>query len=306
MTTTRFEPRFPQASRPVTIIRAGSARTTLSRIIKEIWEARELVVQITTRDITVRYTQAVMGFAWALLMPMMIVGAGLVFRVVLSTLAGTPVQGSSVASLALKALPWAFFSVALSTGTQSIIASANLIGKVHFPREALPIAAVAAQGVDFLVGVALLTLLLPLLHVPFTLQLLWLPVLMCLLFVFTLGCALVLSCANLFYRDVKYIVQVVLNFGIFATPVFFEPQMLGPTFGAWMMRLPLSPFIQAFDVAVVRSHNLFQPLEIASPKGLIVLWSPWMLLYAVGLSIVALLVGLRVFRRGAGRFAEMA
>ena len=105
-------------------------------------------MQFIQRDLTVRYAQAIMGFAWALLMPILIVGAGLVFRVVLVTLSGTKLDGVSVASLAVKALPWAFFSGGLSIATQSVIANSNLIGKIYFPREALPIATVIAQCTD--------------------------------------------------------------------------------------------------------------------------------------------------------------
>ena len=276
------------------------------QILTEIWGARELVTQFIMRDITVRYTQAFMGFAWALLMPLLIVGAGLIFRIALSTLSGTTVQGASVASLALKSLPWAFFSAAISQATQSIIASASLIGKVYFPRESLPIASVMAQGVDLLVGALAVGVILPFLGVHLSWAMLWVPVLMMLLLVFTIGCSLVLSCANLFYRDVKYIVQVVLNFGVFATPVFFEPQMLGPVYGAIMLRLPLSPFIQGIDIAMIHGHSLLDTLQLETHRGIVTVWSPWMLLYAFALAFGTLAIGLRVFRRGAGRFAEMA
>ncbi|MBC8088134.1 MAG: ABC transporter permease [Phycisphaerae bacterium] len=281
-------------------------RVSIARIVAELWDARDLVVQFILRDITVRYTQAVMGFAWALLMPMLIVGAGLVFRIVISNLSGTESQTSGIASLLVKALPWSFFSVALSTATQSILAYANLIGKVKFPRESLPLASVVGQGTDLAVGTIFVALLMPFLGFSLTWNILWAIPLLGLLITFTVGCGLILSCANLFYRDVKYIVQVLLNFGVFATPVFFEPQMLGPKFGAIMMSLPLSPFIQGIDVAVVRGHNLLRPLSLPGSKGMVEVWSPWMLGYAAALSVVALYVGLRIFRRGSAQFAEMA
>src|SRR5439155_10817403 len=101
---------------------------------------------------------------------------------------------------------------------------------------------------------------------------LWAVLMLVLLVVFTTGCGLLLSCANLFFRDVKYIVQVVLNFGVFATPVFFEPQMLGAKGAAVMLALPLSPFIQALDLAIVRGHNLLRPLTLETPKGPIAVW----------------------------------
>jgi len=238
---------------PVAFVRR---RQSVAAIIAEVWDARDLVMQFVIRDVTIRYTQAVMGFAWALLMPLLIVGAGMMFKVVVATLSNTPLEGSSIASLAAKALPWAFFAGAISTATQSIIGNANLIGKVYFPRESLPLATVLAQSPDLVVGLVLLTIILPFIGVSLSWAALWVVLVIVLLMTFTVGFALLLSCANLFYRDVKYIVQVVLNFGVFATPVFFEPQMLGRKGAAIMLALPLSPFVQAMDMAMVRGHSL--------------------------------------------------
>jgi len=288
---------------PVAFVRR---RQSVAAIIAEVWDARDLVMQFVIRDVTIRYTQAVMGFAWALLMPLLIVGAGMMFKVVVATLSNTPLEGSSIASLAAKALPWAFFAGAISTATQSIIGNANLIGKVYFPRESLPLATVLAQSPDLVVGLVLLTIILPFIGVSLSWAALWVVIVIVLLMTFTVGFALLLSCANLFYRDVKYIVQVVLNFGVFATPVFFEPQMLGRKGAAIMLALPLSPFVQAMDMAMVRGHSLLQTVTATTAKGPIVVWAPWMLGYAAASAVVLLFIGMLVFRSGSSRFAEMA
>ena len=272
----------------------------------ELWESRDLVAQFTLRDITIRYAQAIMGFAWALVMPMLIVGAGLVFRVVLSTLTNTPIEGASIAGLAVKAVPWVFFAGGLTTATQSLLAHANLIGKVYFTRESIPVASVLAQTPDLIVSLLVVLVVLPIAGAPMHLTAPWGLVLLALLVVFTTGWALLLSCANLFYRDVKYILQVALNFGVFATPVFFEPQMLGQKGAAIMLALPLSPFIQGMDVAVVRGRSLLDSLVLPSPKGDVLVWAPWMLAYAVALALLVFILGLIVFRRTSGKFAEMA
>ena len=288
---------------PVAFVRR---RQSVAAIIAEVWDARDLVMQFVIRDVTIRYTQAVMGFAWALLMPLLIVGASMMFKVVVATLSNTPLEGSSIASLAAKALPWAFFAGAISTATQSIIGNANLIGKVYFPRESLPLATVLAQSPDLVVGLVLLTIILPFIGVSLSWAALWVVVMILLLMTFTVGFALLLSCANLFYRDVKYIVQVVLNFGVFATPVFFEPQMLGRKGAAIMLALPLSPFVQAMDMAMVRGHSLLQTVTATTAKGPIVVWAPWMLGYAAASAVVLLFIGMLIFRSGSSRFAEMA
>lgn len=285
---------------------AARRRVSLVMIIRELWASRDLVVQFMLRDITIRYAQAVMGFAWALVMPLLIVGAGLVFRVVLSTLSSSPIEGTSVASLAAKAVPWAFFSGGLTQATQSLLAQANLIGKVYFPRESIPVASVFAQAPDLIVSLVVVLIVLPIVGVPLQATTLWALLVLVFLVVFTIGWALILSCANLFFRDIKYILQIALNFGVFATPVFFEPQMLGPKGAAIMLALPLSPFIQGMDVAAVRGRSLLEPLVLHSTKGPVTVWAPWMLAYIVALSFGLLFIGLRVFRRTSSRFAEIA
>lgn len=281
-------------------------KTSLTGIISDVWSARYLLLQFAKRDLTVRYSQAIMGFAWALLMPILIVCSGLMFRLVVAMLSGEPIEGAGAASLAVKALPWAFFSGSISVAVQAIVAHANLIGKVYFPRETLPAASVLAQGVDTMVAAIAVMIALPFLGASMHASMLWAPILVLFLVLFTIGAALLLSCANLFFRDVKYIVQLLLNFGIFATPVFFEPQMLGPKGARLMLALPWSPFIQGLDLAVVRGHNLLDVLVVESAKGPVVVWSPNLLLYAAVVSIVTLLLGLRIFRTASSRFAELA
>jgi ABC-type polysaccharide/polyol phosphate export permease len=288
---------------PIAFVRQ---RHSVVSIVRELWDARDLVIQFVQRDLTIRYTQAVMGLAWALLMPLLLIGAGMMFRVVLATLSNTSLSGVSVASLAAKSLPWAFFSAALSAATMSIIGHSSLIGKVYFAREALPLATILSQSPDLIIGLVILTVVLPFVGVSLTWPALWIVIMMILLLIFTVGCALLLSCANLFYRDVKYIVQIALNFGVFATPVFFEPQMLGRKGAAFILALPLSPFIQAMDVALIHGHNLLTSDTVVTAKGPVVVWAPWMLGYAAGSAILLVTVGLLIFRRASTRFAEMA
>jgi lipopolysaccharide transport system permease protein len=301
---TSTSPTVDQIAPPPTV--GVRRRTSLTSIIGELWESRDLVVQFMLRDITIRYAQAVMGFAWALVMPLLIVGAGLIFRVVLSTLSNSPIEGSSVASLAAKAVPWAFFSGALTQATQSLLAHANLIGKVYFPRESIPVASVFSQAPDLIVSLVVVLVVLPIVGVPLRAATLWGLLMLVLLVIFTIGWALILSCANLFFRDVKYILQVALNFGVFATPVFFEPQMLGKKGAVIMLALPLSPFIQAMDVAVVRGKSLLEPLVLHTPKGPVAVWEPWLLAYVTAFTLAVFCAGLLIFRRASGRFAEMA
>ena len=150
-----------------------------------------------------------------------------------------------------------------------------------------------------------LAAVLPFLGITFSLQLLWVPVIVLLLLIFTAGICISLSCANLFFRDVKYIVQVLLMFGIFFTPVFFEPEMFGST-GSWMLMLnPLSPFLEGLRLSMVEGHNLIAPMWTAADKQVII-WSPWYLLYGLASSVGIFLMSTVIFHRLEPVFAEYA
>jgi len=276
-------------------------------MVTELWQYRHLIYQFARRDIVLRYKQAVMGFLWAVFMPLLIVASGFLVRFAVAQSSGSSLGGSSVAGIAVKSIAWAFFVGTLGFATTSLTGAMNLVSKVYFPREVLPLSATIGQMFDFTVGAVALLFILPFLHVGVSLQLLWLPVLLVLLFTFTLGVALFASCGNLFYRDVKYIVQVLLTFGIFFTPVFFEPAMLGPK-AAWIVMLnPLAPILEGLRLAVVEQHNLLQPLMTHTPKGVLVqAWSPWSLLYSAAWALGGLALSALLFHRLESAFAERA
>ncbi len=275
--------------------------------VDELWAYRELVYQLTLRDIRIRYKQAVMGFAWAILMPALIIGAGALVRYAMAYLSGGEIQVMAIAGMAVKALPWAFFVGAIGFATGSLVSNRPLLTKIYFPREVLPVSSTLAQTFDSGLGTIVLILILPLLGVTYGWTTLWAPYLMIVLFTFTLGAALLLGCANLFFRDVKYIVQVLLTFGIFFTPVFFEPSMFGPTGSAIMMLNPLAPILEGMRLSVVEHHNLFRVLtETGADGSVLVVWRPWYLAYGSGIAIFMLLSGALIFHRFERVFAEYA
>ncbi len=267
---------------------------------------RELLFQLAGRDIKLRYKQAVMGFAWAIFMPILVVMAGLVVRLAMAHVSGRPVVLEGMAGVAVKALPWAFFVGAVGFASNSLIANQALVSKVFFPREVLPLSAVVAQGFDTLIGAVALIIALPFLGAKLSLALLWVAPLALLLFVLTATICLFLACANLFFRDVKYIVQVLLTFGIFFTPVFYEPGLLGERGARLLMLNPMAALLEALRVAVIDGHNLLVPLVGAGPHGAseTVLWAPWYLGYAAAWALGGLAVSLLIFRRLSYLFAE--
>jgi lipopolysaccharide transport system permease protein len=277
----------------------------LATILRDFWQYRELLVQLTRRDIRIRYKQAVMGFGWAVFMPVFVIGAGILVRYAMATLSHTPLRLDSIAGLAVKSLPWSFFVGSLGFAVASLTGNANLVAKIYFPREILPLSVTLAQAFDTSIGAGAVTVLLVVAGVRPAWTLLWLPLLVLFLLCFTLAVGLFVSCANLFFRDVKYIVQVLVTFGIFFTPVFFEPAMFGPSGSKLMMLNPLSPILEGFRLAIVQGHNLLNPLVVANASGLAVAaWTPWYLAYAALWSIGGLLASLVLFHRLEFVFAE--
>ncbi len=279
-------------------------RSALAEIVLDYRSHRDLLYQLTLRDVRLRYKQAVMGFGWAIFMPMLVVLSGLIVRFAMAYYAGTSLVAEDVARMGVKGVAWAFFVGALGFATASLVSNANLVTKVYFPREVLPVSATLAQAVDSAIGSAALAVLLLVLGVRPTLALLWVPVVALLLFLFTTAVSLAVSCANLFFRDIKYIVQVVLTFGIFFTPVLFEPAAFGRR-GALMMLNPLSPLLEGLRLSAVDGHNLLRPLIVISSKGEQVLaWSPWYLAYAALWSIGGLVLASLLFHKLESIFAE--
>src|SRR5688572_6897496 len=157
--------------------RAGGVLADLREIVTDIWQRRDLLYQLARRDVRIRYKQAVMGFAWAIFMPLLVVLAGFLIRLAMATVSGSELQTTTVAGLAVKSLPWAFFVGSIGFAVNSLTGNMNLVTKVYFPREVLPLASIGAQLFDTLIGTAGLLLILPILGVRPSVALLWVPLL---------------------------------------------------------------------------------------------------------------------------------
>jgi lipopolysaccharide transport system permease protein len=175
------------------------------------------------------------------------------------------------------------------------------VTKVYFPRELLPLSTVVTQLVDTSVGAVALALVLPFFGVGLTSGLLWLIPLIVLLVMLTTGIVLLASCANVFFRDAKHLVQLVMSFGIFFTPIFFEAGSFGPRGARLLMLNPLAPILEGLRLSIVEGHNLLHPL-IGSTGTMV--WSPWMLLYAAAWAIGGTIVSAIIFHRAEFKFAE--
>jgi lipopolysaccharide transport system permease protein len=255
--------------------------------LRELYTSRELLVALASREIRARYKQSVMGFLWAILMPVIITGAGLTVRIVAAQLSGHPVTPADIGGIGIKALPWAFFVSALRFGTNSLASNSNMVTKIKFPRLVFPLSSVLSSFADMIVATPLLLVLLPFAGARITPELLWVPLLMALLVLFTAGLAVLCSAANLFFRDVKYLVEVVLTFAIFFTPVLYNSSMAG-RYQPVLLLNPVADFLEGLnDVVMLGRHPDLGWLAYATLVTLILCWT-----------------ALSIFRRLEPRFAE--
>jgi homopolymeric O-antigen transport system permease protein len=255
--------------------------------IRELWSRRDLLMIMSWREIKVKYKQSVMGILWAVLMPIAIVGSGVIVRYALATVQGKPLESADILAVAVKATPWAFFVNALRFGTTSLINSAHLVTKVYLPRLIFPLASITSQLLDFAISSAVITLLLALAGAGVSVQLLWLPLLIGALIAFATSLAIIASAASLFFRDVKFLVDVFLTFAIFFTPVYYDPSLFGK-YAPLLLINPVSPLLEGIANVVIRH----QPPPL--------LWVS----YSLGVSIVLLLASVTWFKKLEPFFAE--
>lgn len=224
---------------PELIIEAGR---TEKQYWKDIWRYRELFYTLAWRDISVRYKQTVIGIAWALIQPFLTM---VVFTIVFGKLAKLPSQGVPYPILVFAGmLPWQFFSNSLNSSSQSLIANANLISKVYFPRLVVPISAVVTSFVDFMVsGMILLGLMAWYNFVP-SWRIITLPFFIAIAFAAAMGAGLWLASLNVEYRDFRYIVPFIVQFGLYISPVGFSSNVVP---AQWRFIYSLNPMVGVID-----------------------------------------------------------
>jgi ABC-type polysaccharide/polyol phosphate export permease len=194
-----------------------------------------------------------MGFMWAILMPLLIVLVGVLVRYAYALSSNMPLQTADIASVAIRSVPWAFTVSAIRMATNCLISNPSLVTKIYFPKEIFPLAAVAACLFDLVIASVPLAILVAVGGAQATMQLLWLPVLLLVLLSIVSGVYFFVSAASLFLRDVKYLVEVALTFGIFVTPVFFNAAMFGK-YGVLMMANPVAPVLEGLEATVLRGE----------------------------------------------------
>jgi lipopolysaccharide transport system permease protein len=268
------------------VIEAGRAER---HYWQDLWRYRELFSVLAWRDITVRYKQTVIGAAWALIRPFLMM---VVFTLIFSKLAKLPSDGSAPYALMVFAgmLPWSFFATALSEASMSLIGNANLISKVYFPRLIVPMAAVMVAFIDFLISFAILVALMVWYAYLPGWQILLLPVFTAIAFTTSFGIGVWITALNVKYRDFRYVIPFIVQLGLYVSPVGFSSNVVPDE---WRVLYSLNPMVGVIDG--------FRWCILAGESR--IFWPGFWLSLAV--AAFFLWLGIRQFRRMEKSFADL-
>jgi lipopolysaccharide transport system permease protein len=255
---------------------------------RDLWQYRELFQVLAWRDIAVRYKQTVIGIMWAVIRPLLTMA---ILTVIFGRIAKLPADGVPYPLMVLAGmLPWTFFSTALSDASNSLIVNSNLITKVYFPRLIVPTATVAAAFVDFAISLGLLVVVMVWYHFAPTWRILFLPLLVIIAILASLGPGLWVTALNVKYRDFRYVIPFIVQFGLYVSPVAFSSNIVPLK---WRMLYSLNPLVGVIDG--------FRYCILGRQIGLY--WPGAGLSFAVILAFLWL--GIRQFRKMERTFADL-
>jgi len=254
--------------------------------LKDLWRFRELFYILSWRDIKVRYKQTVLGAAWSIIRPLL---TTIIFTVVFSKIAKLDNPGNAPYALMVFAgmLPWQFFSNALSESSNSLIGNANLITKVYFPRLIIPASSVITSLVDFAISFLILIVMMFWFHYIPSWHMLFLPVFIILAFLCAFGVGLYLTAVNVKYRDFRYIIPFIIQFGLYITPVGFSSAVIGEK---WKLLYGLNPMVGVIDG--------FRWCILGDPMN----WNSFV--FSSVVIVIFLIIGITYFRKMEKSFAD--
>ncbi len=255
----------------------------------DLWHYRELFAILAWRDIAVRYKQTIIGVAWAIVRPLLTM---VIFTIIFGKLAKLPSNGDVPYPILVFAgmLPWFLFSSVLSEASSSLINNASLIGKVYFPRLIVPASAGVVALVDFLINLAILFGLMAWYGYAPSWQVVFLPVFIVFAVIASLGPALYITALNVKYRDVRYAIPFVIQFGLYVSPVGFSSEVIPPDMRFWYSLNPVVGVIDGFRWSLLGGEShIYMPGFLAS----------------IGVSAFMMWYGLRYFRRAERAFADL-
>jgi len=236
--------------------------------LKELFSYRELLYTLTAREIQIRYKQSVLGIAWAVLQPLTLM---LMFTLIFSVLLKVPSDDLPYPIFAYSALlPWTFFSNSLTRAIPSLEANAALIKKIYFPREFFPLSSVGGAFVDFLIGVFILLGMMFYYHVSFTVNMLYVVPILLIQIIFTLGICFFASALNVYYRDIRYALPLLIQLWMYASPIIYPISMVPDHLKTFYLLNPMVGITDGYRNVLVKGLSPdFYYLGIAAAGSLI-------------------------------------
>jgi lipopolysaccharide transport system permease protein len=246
----------------IPLVRIAPSAGWVSLRLHELWEYRELLYFLVWRDVKVRYKQTVLGIAWAVIQPLF---SMVVFSLFFGRLAKIPSDGVPYPIFSFAALvPWAFFAHGLNHASHGLVASGNLIKKIYFPRLVVPISGVISGSVDFVLAFTILLGMMLYYGIVPTINLLWLPLLLLLVLTTSLGVGLWLSAMNVQFRDVRYVMPVLTQLWLVATPIAYPSSLLMEPWRTLYGLNPMVGVVEGFRWALLGTDTAPGFLIIAS------------------------------------------
>lgn len=270
---------------PSPYVRIRPVRAAFS--MRELWEFRDLLIVLAARDVKLRYRQTALGVAWVVFQPMLAAG---IFTVVFGAVAKLPSNGIPYFIFSYAGLVgWNAFSSTLTKASSSILGNSQLVSKVYFPRIILPLSTVFSTLIDFVVAVVLMAILVAVYQVGWHAALILLPIWLVLVIVLALGFGLFAGALAVNYRDVQYILPVLVPFLMYASPVAYAIWVVPERFRALYWLNPLTALLEAFRWSLLGQGDL-QPRFVA---------------YSAVVSVGVFLLGLAFFESRERRFADV-
>ncbi len=259
-----------------------------SNFRKDLWNYRGLFYFLSWRDILVRYKQTAVGVLWSVIRPLMTM---LVFTFIFGKLAKLPADGIPyVLLVSAGMLPWQFFANAFSEASNSLISNSSMLSKVYFPRIIIPVSAVMVSFIDFLISfVIMIGLMIWYKFVPGW-QIVFLPVFILLATFVTVGLGLLISALNVKYRDFRYIVPFIVQFGLYVSPVGFKSDIVPEHLRFWYSMNPMVGVIDGFRWCLLGGNIAFDTTGF---------------LISLLVSIIIFIVGFTYFRKMERNFADI-
>lgn len=249
----------------------------IREMFAEQWEYRELLARMTTRDLLLRYKQTAMGFGWAIFMPLVNTA---IFSVIFTRVAAIDVGAPYPVYAFCGLVAWNFFASALRFSVISLTSNPSLVTKLYFPREIFPFSAVLVALVDFAVASVVLVGLMIYYGIAPTPALVFLPAIIAAMVIFTAAIALLLAMGNLFYRDVKYLFEIVISIWMFASSVVYPVGRVGGRLGALLALNPMTHLIDALRGVVIDGAIPGPAFAVTACGAMALLMGAWALFHS--------------------------